>query len=134
MQTISKPQEIQFQRLRLINYNDFDGEQVADALQANSKLWKSFVVGRFHYRTLIELRDLHHDFINADTIFALVPVLHKDAFADLAKKLGADEISWIYLGKDNKPVIEGDRTIREEYMWDLGGDYEGVALFRLWWD
>ena len=40
------PQQLQFELMRLASFNNFDGDQVVDDLQANPALWEDAMMGR----------------------------------------------------------------------------------------
>jgi len=65
---MNQAQEIQFQRLKMGSFNSFDGERTAAELKKHKSLWTGFVFGRFNYGSLIELRDISQDYLNADTL------------------------------------------------------------------
>src|SRR5687768_8475299 len=90
-ETTNEAQEIQFRRLELCEYIGGDcrtqGMTVANDLRQHSHLWDSFVVGRFEWGQLIELRDLPRGYVNVDTLFIKTT-------ADRAEALRALILSW----------------------------------------
>jgi hypothetical protein len=118
-QIINKAQEIQYERMKLASFNNFDEEFVGESLRQNKHLWKSFMFGRWEYFDLIELRDMHYGSINADTLYILTD---KSKLADLLiviSRWSADEVNYY----------------TEDKQCRLGGGFEkNTVLVRVWWD
>ncbi len=130
---------MQVNRLRLSSFNDFDGDKVADSLIANKHLWDGFVWGRFIYNELIELRDIHHGIINADTLMILSTIDRWKDLKSVINKWSADEIG--HISGDGKTV--GTHSYTLNYSFDhnrsvnmaLGSALgQSQILVRVWWD
>lgn len=133
---INEAQEIQFRRIEMGSFNNFDGEEIVKSLKENKDLWTSFVFGRFKYWGLIELRDLSSGYINADTIMMLAPLENVSKIEALAKKWHANEFGYNYM-EGNKMSSKGISACRDdrELFHSLGSLLgEDTALIRLWWD
>ena len=118
-QTGNKAQEIQFERMKLASFNNFDGESVGESLRRSKHLWKAFVFGRWEYFDLIELRDLSTGYLNADTLYILTD---KRKLADLLIIINgwsADEVNYYTEDKSHRLG---------------GGFYKDTVLVRVWWD
>ena len=108
------PQDIQFELLRMSTFNDFDGNLVADSLEANKDLWKGFIMDRADYYyahaqsdpeaaerhqepvDLIRLRDIGEGYWNVDTLYLLAAEGKEDKLELLARReWHADEIDWM---------------------------------------
>lgn len=129
------PQEIQFERLEIIDYNNFCGKNIAESLRNNPDLWTKFVVGRFDHCELIELRDMDNC-LNVDTLMVAVPINKIKDFIKLAGTWNYDEIGWNIDGDDGFEIEETAPCRSEMEFFDLtgGGWQEDLALFRIWWD
>jgi hypothetical protein len=115
----NKAQELQYQRMKLGSFNDFDGEFVGQSLRMHEGLWTAFVFGRWQYCDLIELRDMPSGYVNADTLYILTK---KEKLSDLLLMItrwSADEVS----------CYTEDKECR------LGGGFEkDDVLVRVWGD
>jgi hypothetical protein len=122
-------QEVQIQRLRMGSFNLLDGNKVADDLLANQTLWDSFVFGRFEYQPLIELRDLRHGYINADTVFLMTQRDRLKDLLGLIEQWKADEVGW-----QSEEIRGGDFVCKSDF--DVLGAFLGRDdfLIRVWWD
>lgn len=124
-------QKLQLERIRFAaQWNNFDGDIIAKDLEDNQHLYNGFVYGRFEYGALIELRDLHEDTINADTIFMLAKPEHIPEIKKLAQKWQVDEFGYSY---DNKIHGTGSELLADVFK-ALGSNRKEFALIRLWWD
>ena len=112
-------QELQFERLKLARFNSFDGEYVGQLLRDNQRLWTSFVFGRFNYFELIELRDLRHGVINADTLYLVTDTTRLADLLIVIGKMSADEVSY---------------TDKDDNLQYGGGLERNEVLVRVWWD
>ena len=112
-------QELQFERIKLASFNNFDGHNVAYWLRENQHLWKSFVFGRFKYFELIELRDMHTGSINADTLYILTTKDQLAGLLVLINKFDANEVD--YYDRDEQCLLGGG----------LGKD---EVFVHVWWD
>ena len=135
--TISKPQKIQIQLMRMSSFNEFNGDVVCDDLIKHRDLWKAFLWDREaysaeHYRReirdrglglkddelpiapidTIRLRDLAAGYWNVDCLLILPEEGREQELYELADSPGwcADEIDW-YSGLD-----------------------AGEKMLRVWWD
>src|SRR5438132_13943926 len=80
---ILKAQELMLKLIENATFNSFDGEQVANQLRANKRLWQGVIIDRpsycfeqdghapAHKIDLIKLRDINSDSFNADTLYIL---------------------------------------------------------------
>ena len=130
------PQTLQMQRLKQVNFNKLDGEDVANGMVNHRHLWDAFVVGRFKYNALIELRDLKDGHLNVDTIMVLTTVDRAEALCDVAQReWKADEVGYsAYVDGKFKSKWTAPHRDEKEMWQDLGGLKEGWAVVRLWWD
>jgi len=125
------PQEIQFERLKLCQYNDMDGKKVAALLEKEKKRWKAFMLCRVDYHELIELRDMASGILNTDTLFILTEEKHIDFLTTAFKKLSADEIGYI----NSKNEAYGVASDPDKFWQVFGGGLEsGQVVMRIWWD
>lgn len=136
---LNQPQWIQIERVKITSYNDFDGGKIAQSLINHADLWDSMVFGRFTYGTLIELRDLHEDCINADEMYLLTT---RDRVEKLLEAINsewdANEIGWI----DHTNKWNGTRGFKAEDLHQKFGcvlegennNPDNQVLVRVWWD
>jgi hypothetical protein len=118
-QTINKAQEIQYERMKLASFNNFDGDFIGKSLRENKHIWKAFVFGRWQYFDLIELRDMHYGSINADTLYILADKAKLPDLLILIGKWSADEVNYY----------------TEDKEFRLGGGFDkNTVLIRVWWD
>ena len=131
---MDKPQELQFELMKLATFNEFDGEQVVKALKGNPELWTGALMTRGSYARpdsegysdvtdLISLRDLP-DYWNVDTLFITPKAGKLDELEALAKTWNADEVDW-YGGEQACQMIgsyspEGRANLKQ--------------ILRIWWD
>jgi hypothetical protein len=142
--TITRPQELQLELLRLASFNDFDGDRVADSLLKNRDLWIAFLLDREAYsaeyrrREILEtgrlpiapidtirLRDLAAGHWNVDALFILPASECEDKLFALAHTWHADEIDWY------DPLDAGSIWLDEP---GLGGRIIVQKMLRVWWD
>lgn len=125
-------QQIQFDRLSLINNNQFDGPAVIAMLRFHRHLWRSFVVRESFGSPLFELRDMGDDeTVNADTIYLIAPASAVEVLRSKFKaELGADEFGW-WDEFGGRHEDADDRPLVEMIGGGLPPDH---ALIRVWWD
>lgn len=111
--TITEPQGLWLDLIRMSSYDEFDGEKVVEELLANKGLWESVIM--LQGPPGITLRDLPEGFHNVATLFILVPEGKESKMEKLARTWKADEINW----------VENPSSF-------LGGG-EGSVL-SVWWD
>jgi hypothetical protein len=115
----NEAQELQYQRMKLGSFNNFDGEFVGQSLRMHEGLWTAFVFGRWQYCDLIELRDMRSGYINGDTLYILTKKKKLSDLLLLITRWSADEVNCY--------------TKDKEYR--LGGGFEkDDVLVRVWWD
>jgi hypothetical protein len=126
-------QDIQLELIRRTSVNALDGQKMYDTLMAHRDLWEAVLLDRpglanydrpsdLLMQGLIKLRDLPHNFWNADTLFILTPTPRQ------ARELAriADEEDWAGEVRVYEDQKETDRALgigREEY-----------GLLSVWWD
>ncbi len=126
---MNSAQALQLARLKMRSFNRLDGERVASDLSQNEALWISFVFGGFEFQPLLELRDLRHGYINADTLFILTQRRSLKALMHLIESWKADEVGW-------QTELEHGGDFVCKNPWDmLGAELDpDHALIRVWWD
>lgn len=124
--SLSRPQKLHLELLRLATFNDFDGDRVADDLVECRGLWESFIFdrGAYHAQSInrrsiageterklpvepidtIKLRDLAAGYWNVDTLYILPTPGKEDELFALASSWEPDEINW-YDGLDAGPMM-----------------------------
>src|SRR5688572_10964799 len=124
-------QEIQFELLRRSSFNALDGPKVVEGLYRYRDLWRSIIFDRIGFcgkghlptSSLIKLRDLPHNYWNADTLYILTGSM-ADArrLADIIRE--EDWAAEVVVHQEAKEIADL-----------LGSDFrEDVGLIRLWWD
>ena len=108
-------QDINLELIRRASFNEFDGEKVVNALNANKELWESAYMTRFD---LIPLRDMSNNSWNIDTLYILAKKGQTAKLISLAKQWSADEV-------DLLPALEANHLLG-------GGGAKDVI--RVWWD
>lgn len=119
-------------RLRLISYNELDGHVVAESLQSHCELWDAFVVGRFDFGVLIELRDLSEGYINADTIMLTTDLKRWPELLAEIKTWKASEIG--YVTAQGKIWGTGCDLFKNIHSAFGGGLEDNKIVVRIWWD
>ena len=116
---INEAQELQYQRMKLGSFNNFDGEFVGQSLRAHQELWTAFMFGRWQYFDIIELRDMRSGYVNGDTLYILTKKERLSELLLLITQWSADEVNCYTEDKDCR----------------LGGGFEkDDVLVRVWWD
>ena|GEM_PF-1938384 len=100
-------------------FNNYNGVQVVNWLEANEGKWVAFVWTR-DYHPLIILRDLPMDNFAADTLF-----ISTETREDAELMCHVAKASW---DASEAIVFDKDRCINEV------GWYEHEFLVRIWWD
>ena len=114
---MNKVQKLQLELMRHASFNSFDGDNVADDLEANSELWRGAVMTRVG--DLIYLRDIEHDCWNVDTLYILPAEGQDDELEKFAlRHWSADSVEWI----------------DEERAHMLLGAYPSGKILEIWWD
>ncbi len=143
-------QKIQLERVRVGSFNSFDGEKVAADLEKNEDAYTGFLFGRFGYGSLVELRDIAENYLNASTLMFLTTKKKLPKLQKLLKKWGADEVGCNYYNKRklrasevvtqynrNKFMATGTAPYRDEQQLHMAlGSQLGneQVLVRGWWD
>ena len=122
-------QEIQLELIRRTSFNAFGGAKVLDGLMRHRQLWRAVILDRVGLQGavdlsragLIKLRDLPHNYWNADTLI----ILTSGPEAARQLKRAIEEEDW------GGMVMLHDE--REELSMALGGE-DDFPLIRVWWD
>jgi hypothetical protein len=126
-------QDIQLELIRRTMFNAMNGQQVYAGLLAHRDLWLAALLdrpgvpnydqpGSLLTLGLIKLRDLPHNYWNADTLFVMTATVDK---ARALAKIIADE-DWggeVQVFDDRQEIDRALGTGRDEY-----------GLLTVWWD
>ena len=120
-------QELQFELIKRVKFNDCAGEQIVADLLANRPLWRGVVMDRpsvvvdrqrgyIHEEiNLVKLRDIEVNQWNVDTLFILTSGVNDAALASLAYQWEASEVWYL----ENPEV---------------GLLHPSNKVLRVWWD
>jgi len=108
--------------MRLVEFNSFDGERVADSLETHRELWRAAVMDDDQHG-LIKLRDLADGQWNVDTLYLLSVEGREMELWSLAETWGADGLQWI--GGDDAGELLG--------QWGSGLN-SAFQILAAWWD
>lgn len=118
--SLNETQELVFKLMEKATFNNFNGARVAQDLRVHRDLWESAFMLDEHM-PLLALRDMKHNFYNADTLYILSSGKDDQKLEQLAKTWRPDSIEW----------IEGDDAMRLLGMYDKS---KKIRILRLWWD
>ena len=113
-ESITHPQGLWLDLIRLSSFNEFDGVKVVGDLVAHQDLWEAAIMLQ-DTRAGVTMRDMPLGYHNVDTLLILVPKGKEKSMAALTKGWEVDTLRWV-----KNPARF------------LGGG-EGSVL-SLWWD
>lgn len=121
----SEAQAIQLHLIRMQNFNDCNGEKVAESLYANRELWKAAMMTRLpghSHGALIQLRDLHRSW-SVDTLYITAKPGRSDELFAMAETWNADEVGW-------HDAVAAGRLLGVQ---PLDEPHADKYLLRVWW-
>jgi hypothetical protein len=116
---ISEAQQIQLDIIAKTNFNFFRGEQIAQWLRENHRMWRAVLMPL----DFISLRDLDDGHWHADTLYIYPEDGWQFKLEEVMKEqFGADEIQWI--GGERAADMLGTSEL----------DDKSYVILQAWWD
>ncbi|BCW94587.1 MAG: hypothetical protein WHS44_11470 [Fimbriimonadales bacterium] len=149
MREISDAQRLVLDLMRHGNFNQFDGDAVADDLMQHSDLWIACWFGD-HSMPLRSLANLSlYGSIHGDSLYVLTTEENWESLVSLAESWEYDEIYAVFQNSDTVLLIAGDETYttdpetKQELENSMGYALEtlsedlnipALVLLQIWWD
>lgn len=123
-QTINEIQQLQFELIRKVSFNNFDGEKIVQSLIDYKELWRGVVMNRLSTSSqsdpFLPLRDIEKNIWSVDTISILPTEGESRQLEKLAKskEWNADDVFWV-------PASETKHLL---------GISNSSKILNVWWD
>lgn len=138
---LSRQQRLQLDKLRLICFNNFDGNEVANLLMDHRHLWDGFIVASSEYSFLGELRNIHLDNdVQADYIWMKTDTTRVRDLVKLLERARASEIGWMNGRQQKWNGVPGSKGFSFTYdevnravLNEMAHDSK-MVIVRVFWD